>query len=81
MADFNDIPAGSGKIVETDGKTAAVYNDNGQVKVFSAVCPHLQCLVEWNDEEKTWDCPCHGSKFKCTGEVMQGPARRGLDTL
>lgn len=77
----NDILNNEGKIIEEDGKTLAVYNDNGNIKIFSVKCTHLQCDVEWNSGEKTWDCPCHGSRFKATGEVIQGPAKRGLDKL
>jgi Rieske Fe-S protein len=76
-----DIPTGEGKIVEIDGKKVALYNDNGTVKAFSTVCPHLQCDVEWNAGDKAWDCPCHGSRFKATGEVTQGPAEQNLDSV
>ena len=53
----------------------AVYRDEqGAIHECSAVCPHLGCIVAWNDVDKTWDCPCHGSRFEATGAVRHGPA-------
>ena len=75
----NELKHGEGKVVEEDGKSFAVFNDAGTIKKFSAACTHLACNVEWNAGEKTWDCPCHGSRFHPTGEVLQGPAKRNLD--
>jgi Rieske Fe-S protein len=58
----------------------AVYRDSsGVVHEMSAVCPHLGCVVHWNAVEKTWDCPCHGSRFSSDGEVVQGPAVKPLE--
>jgi glycine/D-amino acid oxidase-like deaminating enzyme/nitrite reductase/ring-hydroxylating ferredoxin subunit len=60
----------------------AVYRDvDGSLHECSAVCPHLGCLVEWNPSEKTWDCPCHGSRFDRFGGVIHGPANRNLDPI
>jgi Rieske Fe-S protein len=63
-----------------DGVTkVAVYRDEqGVVHQRSAVCPHLGCIVDWNHAERTWDCPCHGSRFDCTGRVLNGPANSDL---
>ena len=77
--DLNDVPRGSGRIVRLDGRKAAVHRrDDGSLSICSAVCPHLGCIVEWNGAEKTWDCPCHGSRFQATGEVFAGPAESPL---
>ena len=57
----------------------AVYRDEkGELHECSAVCPHLGCIVHWNATEKTWDCPCHGSRFDKLGKVINGPANRDL---
>ena len=76
------IPKGSGAIIR-DGlrKIAAYRDDQGQVHECSAICPHLGCVVDWNNAEKTWDCPCHGSRFDPFGRVINGPANRGLDPI
>jgi glycine/D-amino acid oxidase-like deaminating enzyme/nitrite reductase/ring-hydroxylating ferredoxin subunit len=71
-----------GKILSLDGKKVAAYRDEaGKVTLCSPVCTHLKCIVAWNDAEHTWDCPCHGSRFKPTGEVIAGPAEEPLARL
>jgi glycine/D-amino acid oxidase-like deaminating enzyme/nitrite reductase/ring-hydroxylating ferredoxin subunit len=71
-----------GKILKLDGKKVAAYRDtSGKVSLCSPVCTHLKCIVAWNDAEQTWDCPCHGSHFKPTGEVISGPAEESLEKL
>ena len=58
------------------------YRDEaGAVHECSAVCPHLKGVVRWNDVEKTWDCPCHGSRFDARGRVLNGPAATDLAPL
>jgi Rieske Fe-S protein len=58
----------------------AVYRDcDGELHSCSAVCPHLKAIVTWNDAEKTWDCPAHGSRFDKFGKVIQGPANSDLE--
>jgi glycine/D-amino acid oxidase-like deaminating enzyme/nitrite reductase/ring-hydroxylating ferredoxin subunit len=74
-----DILPGEGAIVREGLHKLAVYRDaEGQLHEHSAVCPHLGGLVRWNSDAKSWDCPCHGSRFAPTGEVLNGPASCGL---
>lgn len=80
--DISDILPGQAKVIQKDGKKAAVYkNIDGKVSVTSAVCSHLGCIVHWNNAEETWDCPCHGSRFNPLGEVIEGPALHALKNL
>ena len=79
VASKEEIPPGGGAIVRKGLTKLAVYrDDDGGLHEMSAVCPHLGGLVRWNPAEKTWDCPCHGSRFHATGEVLHGPAHCGL---
>ncbi len=74
--------AGEGRVVREGGKPAGVFrDDDGDLHAVSAVCPHMGCLVDWNDAERTWDCPCHGSRFDFDGSVLEGPAKDGLSDL
>src|SRR5690606_24830700 len=59
-------------------KVAVYRKDDGSVQAISAVCTHMGCIIEWNNAEKHWDCPCHGSIFSPDGEVMSGPAMQKL---
>jgi glycine/D-amino acid oxidase-like deaminating enzyme/nitrite reductase/ring-hydroxylating ferredoxin subunit len=73
------VRRGEGRVLERDGRKVAVYRaPDGAVSIRSAICTHLQCVVAWNAAESTWDCPCHGSRFKTTGEVIAGPAESPL---
>ena len=74
-----DIEPGSGAVLRSGLSKVAVYRDpQGQTHKCSAICPHLGCVVHWNTAEKSWDCPCHGSRFTAYGELVNGPADRGL---
>jgi glycine/D-amino acid oxidase-like deaminating enzyme/nitrite reductase/ring-hydroxylating ferredoxin subunit len=76
------VKHGEGKIIERNGdKVAASRDQSGAVTLRSAVCTHMGCLVAWNRAERTWDCPCHGSRFKPTGEVISGPAESPLSEV
>lgn len=73
------LKPGDGMIIRSRGKKIAAFRDrDGNVCRLSPVCTHLGCLVRWNSAESTWDCPCHGSRFKPTGEVIAGPAEEPL---
>lgn len=76
------VKIGEGKILKLNGKKVAAYRDaTGKVNLCSPVCTHLGCNVKWNPADKTWDCPCHGSRFKPTGEVFSGPAESPLENV
>jgi Rieske Fe-S protein len=73
------VPRGAGRVVRIDGQQVAVFRDEkGATITRSAICTHLGCTVDWNEAERTWDCPCHGSRFKPDGSVIAGPAESPL---
>lgn len=74
------LAPGEGGIVELEGERVAAFRDeDGRLSACSAVCTHMGCLVTWNPAERSWDCPCHGSRFDTRGSVLEGPAVRDLD--
>jgi glycine/D-amino acid oxidase-like deaminating enzyme/nitrite reductase/ring-hydroxylating ferredoxin subunit len=78
-ADAKNLAPGSGDIVDTgQGKVAMYRDDDGVMHALSATCTHMGCLVDWNPAEKSWDCPCHGSRFSTDGKVLHGPALKDL---
>jgi glycine/D-amino acid oxidase-like deaminating enzyme/nitrite reductase/ring-hydroxylating ferredoxin subunit len=75
----DEIKPGGGAIIRDGLKKIAAYrDDSGALHQRSAICPHLGCVVDWNSKEKTWDCPCHGSRYDAQGKVFQGPANGDL---
>ena len=77
--DIEELSPGEGAIVDADGRKAAVSRDDrGELRALSPICTHLGCLVGWNDAERSWDCPCHGSRFDRDGAVLDGPATEPL---
>jgi Rieske Fe-S protein len=75
-----DVAPGHGAIVRDGARQAAVHRDEqGRLHALSARCTHLGCIVEWNTAERSWDCPCHGSRFDIDGSVLQGPAVAPLE--
>ncbi len=76
----NAVAAGAGAVFDVNGDKVAVHRDDeGALHAVSATCTHLGCIVSWNDAERSWDCPCHGSRFSATGAVLQGPAATPLE--
>jgi glycine/D-amino acid oxidase-like deaminating enzyme/nitrite reductase/ring-hydroxylating ferredoxin subunit len=76
---LRSVKRGQGKIIERQGAKVAAYRDeSGAVTLRSAICTHMGCVVGWNSAERPWDCPCHGSRFKPTGDVISGPAESPL---
>jgi nitrite reductase/ring-hydroxylating ferredoxin subunit len=74
-----DLAPGQAGIRQLDGEKVAAYRDeDGRLHVVSGRCTHLGCLVAWNAAERTWDCPCHGSRYTYEGKVIQGPAVKNL---
>ncbi len=79
---IREVTRGQGKVIERNGAKVAAYRDPaGFVTLRSATCTHMGCTVGWNPAERTWDCPCHGSRFKPTGEVISGPAESPLSEV
>jgi glycine/D-amino acid oxidase-like deaminating enzyme/nitrite reductase/ring-hydroxylating ferredoxin subunit len=79
---LDEIKPGEAKIIEKDQQKMAVFKDKtGSNHVVSAVCTHMQCVVNWNQSEESWDCPCHGSRFGIDGKVIEGPALKDLPKM
>jgi glycine/D-amino acid oxidase-like deaminating enzyme len=82
VSSVDEIAEDSGAVLRRGLTKIAVYrSQNGEVYQFSAICPHLNCIVHWNNVEKTWDCPCHGSRFDKFGAVVNGPAMSDLKQI
>ncbi len=82
VSSVDEIAPGEGAVVRHGLKKVAVYRDGGgATHELSAVCTHLGCIVHWNTAEKTWDCPCHGSRYNPRGKVIAGPANSPLSEV
>ncbi|KDN55659.1 FAD-dependent oxidoreductase [Flavobacterium seoulense] len=82
LKNIADLPVGEGDILSFGLKKVAVFRDyDNKLQAFSAVCPHLGCIVQWNTDEKSFDCPCHGSRFATDGTVINGPAQTNLNSI
>lgn len=74
-----EVATGEGKVVDLNGKRVGFYKDvDGKTYIVDTTCTHLGCELSWNNAEKSWDCPCHGSRFSFDGSIMEGPALKEL---
>jgi Rieske Fe-S protein len=77
---YEELSPGQGAVID-DRKMAAYKDHEGELHIYSAVCTHLGCTVTWNNSEKSFDCPCHGSRFSAnSGNVINGPANSGIES-
>ena len=77
-----DLKPDEGGLVSVDGKKAGGYRDEkGTIHLVKTTCTHMGCGLTWNSAERSWDCPCHGSRFSYSGEVLDGPAVNPLNKL
>jgi glycine/D-amino acid oxidase-like deaminating enzyme/nitrite reductase/ring-hydroxylating ferredoxin subunit len=77
---FAELAPGDAAIIKIDGENVAAFkDDDGRLHAVAAACTHMGCLVGWNENDRTWDCPCHGSRFDLRGDVIHGPAVKPLE--
>ncbi|MFW6359300.1 MAG: FAD-dependent oxidoreductase, partial [Chroococcales cyanobacterium] len=82
VSSLSKVGNDEGKIVTVGADKVAAYRDEtGELHTCSAVCPHLGCIVHWNSAEKSWDCPCHGSRFTYEGEIIHAPTVKKLEKM
>lgn len=82
LSALNELAPGEARVVKFEGQRIAVYRDEkGRVFAIDSACTHIKCDVTWNNAEKSWDCPCHGSRFSYTGEMLTAPARKDLEIV
>ena len=79
---LDDLKQETGQIIEWNGEKVGVYKDiEGKMFAVKPVCTHLGCILNWNGADKTWDCPCHGSRFDYTGKNLYNPALKDLEKV
>ena len=80
--DIDKIPINSSKVFKHDGSLIGIYKDEeNNIHAVKPVCSHLGCLLSWNNTLKTWDCPCHGSRYDIDGNCVYGPSNNSLKKL
>jgi Rieske Fe-S protein len=78
----DELSNGQAAVIQDGLRKIAVYKDDeGQIHQCSAICTHWKGVVRWNETEKTWDCPVHGSRFNACGKLLQGPANKDLEPI
>lgn len=82
IVSIQSIRPGHGGIVEISGRQVGIFKSReGKIYAVSPRCPHMGCRLEWNQDELSWDCPCHGSRFDYNGRLLDNPAKKGLTTV
>ncbi len=82
ITDLGDLAKGEGRLIQHDGKSIGLFRDEtGELHGVSPACSHIKCTVAWNAQERSWDCPCHGSRFDLDGNVLTAPARKPLQKI
>ena len=82
ISSLAELAPGEARVVKYEGHALALYKDeNGQLHAVNPACTHIKCTVGWNAAEKSWDCPCHGSRFSYDGIVLTAPARKDLEVI
>lgn len=82
MHELSALSEGEAKVVKFNDESIALYKDDeGNLHAISPLCTHMKCSVTWNAAEKSWDCPCHGARYSCDGQVLTGPAVRDLEPV
>lgn len=82
MKELDDLAKGDGRVVQHEGRSIALHRDEaGLLHAVDPACSHIKCTVAWNGAERSWDCPCHGSRFSVDGEVLTAPARKPLQSM
>lgn len=76
-----EVKSGEGKVIKYEGSKIAMSRNGDKLHALDPVCPHAKCIVQWNETEKSWDCPCHGARYNNEGEVLNGPSTFNLDQL
>jgi glycine/D-amino acid oxidase-like deaminating enzyme/nitrite reductase/ring-hydroxylating ferredoxin subunit len=82
LSSLHSLSPGEAEVAELKGEKVAAYRDeSGHIHIHSPVCSHMGCIVRWNEAERSWDCPCHGSRFRYDGKVIQAPAVKDLQKI